>query len=339
MPTRPTKVNGINELNSADILNVARAEIGGEYASIVPRAVKPGDTLPNGKTATMQDAILSLRGIGEAMESYQPLQNSFLNNLVNRIAMVIIQSRLYENPWNFFKKGIMTYGETIEEIFVNLAKPYQYKGAAEEEQNPFKTFLPDVKTRFHSLNFRKVYPITVSNDELRTAFLSWGGITDLIGRIIDSIYTAVNYDEFLVMKYLIAKVALNGRIYPVTIPAITATNARSVTTQMVEYGLNMQFMSTQYNAAGVPTYTDPRYLYTILTTDIAALFDVEVLALSFNMSKAELLGRQVRVDGFGTFDTVRLAEIFKDDPYTQYTPFTSAQLTLLSSIKGFMVDE
>ena len=89
----------------------------------------------------------------------------------------------------------------------------------------------------------------------------------------------------------------------------------------------------------VRTYTDPSYLYTILTTDISALFDVEVLALSFNMTKAELLGRQVLVDGFGTIDSVRLGEIFADDPYTTYVPFTSDELTQLASIKALMVDE
>lgn len=339
MPIKPQKAVNLSELNTPDILNVARNEIGGDYAQMVPQAISPGDTLPNGRVATMQDSIMSLRGIGNVLENYEVLQNSFLNSLVNRIAMVIIQSRLYENPLSFFKKGVLTYGETIEEIFVNLAKPYQFKGPAVEEQNPFKVFMPDVRTRFHSMNYRKVYPITVTNDELRQAFLSWSGITDLIGRIIDAIYTGVNYDEFMVMKYLIAKVALRGGIYPVKIDPITATNARTITTQMVQYGLNFQFMGTKYNEAGVPTYTDPRYLYTILTSDISALFDVEVLALSFNMSKAEIMGRRVLIDGFGTFDTARLADIFADDPYTQYVPFTDAELTTLKSIQGLMVDE
>ena len=35
------------------------------------------------------------------------------------------------------------------------------------------------------------------------------------------------------MKYMIAQVALKGEIYPVNVPAVTADNARSVTTTMV----------------------------------------------------------------------------------------------------------
>lgn len=339
MPTRPQTGASLKNMQAVDILNTTIANMGEtELASALPRAVKPGDVLPNGKLASEQDSVMSLRAIGEVMMQYTPLKNAFLSAIVNRIAQVIITSRLYENPWNMFKKGLLSFGETVEELFVEIAKPFQFDPEVAEDK-VFKRVIPDVRAAFHAMNYQKFYKVTVSNDQLRQAFLSWQGITDLISRIINTLYTGANYDEFLVMKYMIARMALAGNIYPVTIPEVNATNARSVTTQMVGYGLNFQFMSDAYNAAGVRTYTDPRYLYTILTTDISALFDVEVLALSFNMSKAELLGRQILVDGFGQFDTVRLAEIFADDPYTTYIPFTSDELTQLASIKGFMVDE
>lgn len=338
MPTIPKKAKSLSKMNSADILNVTRSEIGGTYADQIPAVVKVGDTLLNGRIATQADSIASLRGIGEIMMTYQPLQNAFLSALVNRIGRVIITSRLYENPWAGFKKGKLEYGETIEEIFVNLAKPYQYDPAV-AECGVTKRRIPDVRASFHSMNYQKFYPTTVSNDQLRQAFLSWQGITDLIGKIIEQVYTGANYDEFLVMKYMIAQVALKGEIYPVNIPAVTADNARSVTTTMVAQARKLSYMSSQYNLAGVKTYTDPNFLYMILTTDIESIFDVEVLALSFNMNKAELIGRQIGVDGFGIIDEERLAEIFADDPYTSYVPFTDEQKTALSSIAGLMVDE
>lgn len=337
MPTKPTAVKNVNEMNAADILNVVRSEVGGDYASMVPQALKAG-TVVNGRKITKADSLASLRSIGDIIMNYQPLQNAFLTNIVNRIARVIITSRLYNNPWSMFKKGILEYGETIEEIFVQIAKPYQFDPALAESE-VFKRRIPDVEAAFHSMNYQKYYPTTVCNDQLRQAFLSWQGISDLIARIIEQLYTGANYDEFLVMKYLIAKVALEGNIYSVTVDPVTAENAREITTEMVTAARNLQFMSNKYNIAGVTTYTDPRFLYTILTNQISSLFDVEVLALSFNMSKAELLGRQVYVDGFGEFDEDRLALIFADDPYTTYTPFTEEQKTLLSSIIGLMVDE
>lgn len=338
MPTIPSKAPNIKSMNSADILNVTRNELGGNYASQIPAVIKEGDELPNGRIATKADSLSSLRGIGEIMMNYQPLQNAFLNALVNRIARVIITSRLYENPWAGFKKGIMEYGETIEEIFVNLAKPYQYDPVVAESE-VFKRRIPDVKAAFHSMNYQKFYPTTVSNDQLRQAFLSWQGITDLIGKIIEQVYTGANYDEFLVMKYMIAQIALKGQLYPVSVPTITADNARAVTTSMVNYAKKLTYMSSDYNYAGVKTYTDPEFLYIILTTDVESIFDVEVLALSFNMNKAELIGRQIGIDGFGIVDNERLAEIFADDPYTDFVPFTKAEINQLNTIAGLMVDE
>lgn len=344
MPSKPIPTNNLNTMASGDIVNSLIDEMSPELnAKVTARAVKVGDQItdanaPGGtRTATQQDAVMSLRAIGNIINSYTPLQNAFVGALVNRIARVIITSRLYENPWSIFKKGILEYGETIEEIFVQLAEPYQFN-PDDAENTLFKRYKPDVKASFHSMNYQKFYPTTVSEPQLRAAFLSYEGITDLIARIIQQVYTGANYDEWIVMKYMIARAALNGYIYAVNVPAVTASNARAVTTTMVSMAKNLSYMGTEYNQAGVETYTDPKFLWFILTTDVSSIFDVEVLALSFNMDKAELVGNQIGVDSFGKFDNARLAKIFANDPYTTYTPFTSAELTELKSIVGLMVD-
>ena len=243
MPTKPTpqKLNA----TSADILDVVRNDIGGTYADMVPAVERNADGTINNE---------SLRAIGTIIMDYQPLQNAFLSALVNRIGRVLITSRLYENPWAGFKKGLLEYGETVEEIFVNIAKPFTYD-PEKAETDIFKREIPDVRAAFHTMNYQKFYKVSVSNDQLRQAFLSADGITDLIGRIIDSLYTGANYDEFLTMKYLIAKMALAGNIYAVNVPEVTADNARSVVSTIKGIGNEIQFMSTKYNIAGVQTYT------------------------------------------------------------------------------------
>lgn len=339
MPTMPKKTVALNEMHAADVINNVLAS--DPNLQNIPPVLKAGQELTddNGNTRQVspREALQSLNGVGEVVMSFQANQNAFLGALVNRIARVMITSRLYENPWSFFKKGFLEYGETVEEIFVSMARPYQYD-MYKAEKDVFKIRKPDVNAAFHTMNYKKFYPTTVNNDELRTAFLSWQGITDLIARIIEQVYTGANYDEFLVMKYMLARMVLDGKIYASQIPSITADNARSVTTTMVAQAKNLSYMSNKYNMAGVTTYTDPRYLYTILTSEVSSIFDVEVLALSFNMNKAELIGNIIGVDGFGQIDAARLALIFEDDPYTTYVPFTEDELTRLSSIAALMVD-
>lgn len=336
MATRPKSTVKLDDMNSIDVFNAVRASLGADFQAVIPEAYKP----KAGGIGSYENglAVKSLYAIGEGFRVYPTHANNFLTALINRIAMTIITSRLYENPWNIFKRGLLDYGETVEEIFVGMAKPYQFD--PDLAQTRFaKRYLPDVQASYHPMNFQKFYPTSVSNQELHQAFTSLSGLTDLIGRIIEQVYTGANYDEFLVMKYMIARRALDGTMYAETIPAVTAANAREVTTLMVKKAKDLTYMSRMYNRAGVKTYTDPKYLMNILTNDISSVFDVEVLALSFNMTKAEIIGNQIGVDGFGIVDSERLEEIFADDPYTEYVPFTSAELAKLSTISALMVDK
>lgn len=319
MPRQPKIVEGLNA-QSVDILNTIRANASPEYRNIIPQASGTTD---------------SIRQIGQIMMQYQPLQNEFLTALVNRIGLVLITSKLYTNPWAMFKRGFLEYGETVEEIFVNLAKPHEFDQKLSETQ-VFKREIPDVRAAFHTMNYTKFYKTTVSNDMLRTAFLSWDGITDLIGRIVDSLYTGANYDEFLTFKYLLAVSILNGKIASITIPAVNTDNMRTIAADIKGLSNQLEFMSPDYNIAGVQTHTVKNDQFLIINAKFDAVMDVEVLATSFNMDKAEFMGHRVLVDSFGSLDTARLSELFAEQP-GGYHQFTAAELAALDAIPAVLV--
>lgn len=308
--------------NSTQILNAIRNENGGYYQSIVPIA--------DGTTE-------SIRKIGTVIMGNQDLQNAFLNALINRIGRVIINSRMYENPWAGFKKGMLEYGETVEEIFVNIAKPHQFD-PDKAESEVFKRVIPDVRAEFHVMNYQKFYKVTVSNDQLRQAFLSWQGITDLIGKIIDSLYTGANFDELVTMKYLVGKFALAGNIYPVNIQTVNADNARGIVSTIKGISNELEFLKDQYNISGVMTSSPKSDQYLIMNAKFDAVIDVEVLATSFNMDKAEFMGHRVQIDSFSMSkgEVARLNELFAED--SSYVPFTDEELTLLNNIPCVLVD-
>lgn len=320
MPRIPKEANQTLNANSVDILNAIQANASPEYKAAVPKA---------------QANTESIRAIGSIIMDYQPHRNEFLNALVNRIGRVILTSKLYDNPWAVFKKGLLEYGETVEEIFIKIAHPHDYNPRVAEEQ-VFKREIPDVLAAFHTMNYQKFYKVTVSNDDLRTAFLSWDGITDLVTRIIDTLYTGANYDEFITMKYLIARLALNGAISAKTIPTVNATNAKTIVSTIKGVSNTMEFMSAEYNMAGVQTYTRKSDQIIILNAAFDAVIDVEVLASAFNMDKAQFMGQRILVDGFGIQDVARLNELFGSNP--SYVPFTSAEITQLESIPAIILD-
>ena len=50
------------------------------------------------------------------------------------------------------------------------------------------------------------------------------------------------------------------------------------------------------------TWSDPQDIIVMISADIEALVDVEVLAAAFNMSKTDFLGRVIVVDDFNQYD-------------------------------------
>lgn len=308
--------------NSVEILNAIRNRATPYYKQMIPQA----------KANTG-----SIRQIGNIMMNYEPLQNEFLSALYNRIGRVIITSKMYYNPWAPFKKGLMELGETVEEIFVNIAKAHTFNPET-AETNFMKREIPDVRAAFHTMNYQKFYKATISNDQLRQAFLSWQGITDLIAKIVDAMYTAHNYDEFQVMKYMLARNILNGYLYPVTVAQVDKENAPDIVTEIKAISNELVYESTDYNLNGVYTFTEKNDQFIITNARFDAVMDVNVLASAFNMDKVEFMGHRVQIDGFDRIDENRMNELFADDPNAGYVPLTSTEKEALKAVPAVLVD-
>ena len=322
MPT----INNNRALNatSVEILNAIRNSATANYQNYVPAA---GSNLD------------SIRDIGAVLMTYPALQNEFLSALVNRIALVLVTSKSYDNPWSMFKRGMLEFGETIEDIFVNIAQVNNYdpdKAASEV----YKREIPDVRAAFHIMNYQKFYKNTISQDQLRQAFLTWDGITNLIAKIVDAMYTSMNYDEFTVMKYMIARHLINGEFYPVQISIpnpVTEAGIRRIAAKIKGISNDLEFMSSKYNRAKVFTHTNKEDQYLILNAAFDADMDVEVLAAAFHMDKAEFMGHRITVDSFGELDTDRLDALFEGADW--YTRPTTEELAALDAIPGILVDK
>ena len=192
----------VNTLNAStmDIMNVIRQNASYDYQQNVPVVTKASD-VPH---------------VGEVIYGTPAFANQFINSLVNRIALVRARSANFNNPYSILKKGYLEFGETVEDIFVNIAKVVEYdpvKGEARE----FKRTLPDVRTAFHVMNWRVMYPVTIQDEDLKQAFTSIDGVQNLISKIVDSIYTAAEYDEFLLFKYLLIKAMSKGNMHAISI--------------------------------------------------------------------------------------------------------------------------
>lgn len=316
MPTAPDIRN--YSANNVDLFNAIRNDSSANYRNFVPVA---------------SPAQESVRTIGTTLMNMPELANEFIGALINRIAAVRVRRLMFTNPWKPWKKGSMDMGDTIEEVYVNLAKPFAYDMTKDEGQL-YKRELPDVRSAFHVVNYRRYYKDTIDRDRLRAAFLSWESMTSFISEIIGSMYASAEVDEFEVMKYLIAVKLLKGEITPVQVSSVSAANMASIVTTIKATSNKMVFPSTAYNRAHVKNAAPKDRQYLIGSADFDATMDVNLLAAAFNMDKAEFTGRRVLVDGFGTFDEERLARLIDG-----YQAFSSEQKAALNAVPAVLIDD
>lgn len=150
---RRISVQNLNA-STVDILNVIRKNAGQEYQDLVPEISKSSE-IPK---------------VGEVLFGYPALANQFISALINRIAAVRVKSVTFNDPMNKrFGKGLLEYGETVEEIFVQIAnvRVFDYDKA---EKRELKRTMPDIRSALHTMSWNVQYPVTVTDTDLRKAF-------------------------------------------------------------------------------------------------------------------------------------------------------------------------
>lgn len=310
--------NSTLNASTIDILNVIRQNASYDYQQNVP------------EVATVND----IPKVGEIIYGTPAFANQFINALVNRIAIVRVQSATFNNPYSILKKGYIEYGETVEDIFVSIAKAVDFnvEKAAKRE---FQRTIPDVRSAFHVMNWRVMYPVTIQDEDLRQAFLSIDGVQNLIAKIVDAVYTAAEYDEFLLFKYLLIKAISHGKMFPTSIGAGTELSEAAV--QFRGTSNLLPFMSNEYNEAGVKTNTPKDRQVIFMDAMFNAQFDVNVLASAFNMDKADFMGRLFLIDNWTDFDNERFDVIRANSDGIEEV--TSSELALLANVKAVILDD
>lgn len=343
MPTKPTKkavaasrtVPSGQDITSAIIGDSPEVANAMESAGVITDVQR--DASGRATAFAFAPGVTS-RDVGTVVTAYSPDRNPFLNALVNRIAFTIIKNRTFDNPWAVFKKGYMEFGETVEEVFVDICEPHMYS-PENAEQKVFKREIPDVRAAFHTMNWQVFYKQTVSNDQLRMAFLSWQGISDLVSKIVTAMVTSMNVDELYMMKYLIARAILDGNMY-VQVIEDPDTDAKAALKTIQTATLNMKWPSRDYNQAGVMNFTPIEDQRLIETNAARATLNVDALAEIFQLAKADYLQIQMDVDDFSKIDFERIKAMFTDPVTGEVTQnveeFDAGEKALLASVVGVL---
>ena len=278
--------------DNVSILNLARTLASAEYNSRIPVAT--------------QDNVAE---ISEIITNYPTAKNEFITVLTNQIGKNIYLNQIYKNPFNFMNCGALPFGKSIEMVFVDIIKSKNFNENFGTENTKVGSLLTKedmsdkVKVSYFTENYRHKYKITISDEQLKGAFRSADGLQNLINMIL---VTPINSKEF--DQYLLCKQALcNAEIQSETITGFASYDeikqAKVLTKKVRTYVEKFKFMTDNFNAGEVHTFTRPEDIVVFVTPETKALLDVELLASSFNMDKAKLIARIVTIDNFTKLDT------------------------------------
>lgn len=291
--------------SAMDIVNVIRNEVSGEFKERIPQAT--------------QDNIAA---VGNPILNYEPMRKIFLDNLFGRVGQQTISSMIYNNMLKFLKKGMMEYGDVIQEIFVPLIKAEPFFRIDDlgmtDCEDLFKRRKQRVLDAFHKLNRQDKYPLTINEMELRQAFVSWNQLDNLISAKFNSVKASSEYDEYILTKNLFFEAGIRKAIFPITIVPLGGEVANKQAVKAFRLASrNFTFMSPKYNMFGVKTATPTDKQLIFMLPEVEAEIDVDVLSAAFNMDKADFIGRRLVVDDFGGLEKVGVKVILADVDWFQ----------------------
>lgn len=265
-----------DDINNVDILNAVRSDARRDYQEMVPEATK----------GNIKDTIAGIM-------SDDISRNEFLRALVNRIGSTLVRDIVWKNPLAIFKQGMLNFGDTIEEVHVDLVKPTVYNEDRDYlESDIFGQARPPVYSAFHKINRKEKFKITINENVIRRAFLSDSGLSEMLSAVMSVPASSDEWSEFLTVCSLFREYDTKWGFHRVKIPDMNALVSDKNSTDSALKALRimadkMRYPTPAFNHFGVHSYARPEDLVIITTPEFKANIDVTSLAAAFNRVDAE----------------------------------------------------
>ena len=272
-------------MDNVQFLNAIRAVASAEYKGRIPTATQT-----------------NIQNIMTTIMDYSATKEEFTNTILNKIVRTKVLNKAYENSLKFFKKEPLPFGKTIEAVFVELIKAKNFNENFGTGNNEATSLLAKekapVKVEYYSENFKHKYKLSISDEQLKSAFMSADGLSQMTQGLIRSATSSSEYDEYMMIKTLIGA-SVSKEVEIQGLFALDENAQAKKVTKTVQALVNkFRFMSTEYNKQGVHTHCLPSDCVIITTPDQLANLNVELLATAFNVPYAEMPSRIVVIDSF-----------------------------------------
>ena len=234
--------------------------------------------------------------------------NDFVS-LLKKVVYTAVYTKTFNNPLAQLEGDRMPLGNFIEDVYVNPAKARGFN--VNDFAGLLQKYEAQVATQYLAVNSDLQYCVTITREKIRNAFTSWDNLEALVTAMVNSLYNGAYITRYNQAKGLPLAAFEGGAVkYEVITNPTTEATAKALIRKMRADYSKMQIPSTAFNAwsdkkgedaFALKTWSDPQDIVVLISADVEALIDVEVLAAAFNMSKADFLGRVIVVDDFSQY--------------------------------------
>lgn len=271
------------------------------------------------KTNLSNSEIVALLGLPDDIidtlqvaqgDTFSAAANQFLSALVNKICYQKLDRMSFSNPFKKFESFPVRYGDTIENIYVEIPKGYVYD---KDATDPFTKSVPNVKALYATINFEMQYPATIQDVLLRRAALNEYGFMQIIEGILASLGTRKDVDEYtatinmLNNKDLYANYdTVNNKFEEVDVSALATDNDKykAITQKIVDVVTDFALPCRSNNKLGVLNVTPKEDVLLVIKQETLNHINLDYLTGVFNLEKVELIKRIIPVRDFRVIDDV-----------------------------------
>lgn len=232
-------------------------------------------------------------------DEFRATANQFLSALINKICYQTVDTFGWENPFKKFYGFPINYGDTIENVFVELPRGYTFD---KDAKDPFVKKVNDIKMLYASINYEMQYETTIQDTLLRRACLNEYGFMNLVSAILKSLTAGKNIDEYFADLSMLNNPNIYAGKQFKTLDVSTLTTkkeiAEALTQKIIDVTSSFELPSTMHNALGLMNATSKDNMILVIRRDLYNRINLDFLTGVFNLSKVDLIKKIIVVEDF-----------------------------------------
>jgi len=266
----------------------------------------------------------------------QTIANEFMSQLVKRIVYTQVSSKVFNNKLKDLEGDRIPLGAIGEEIHINPVQGRLFN--VDDFAGLLAKYEAQVQIQYPAVNMDIQYPVTITREKLKSAFISWESLNDFVTGISNALYSGAYIDNYRFTRMLVSNAYQNNAAVIEQVSAVTdEASGKALVKALRKAYLDFQEPTSANNAWNkvggygkeVITWSNPEDIVLLIRNDILTNIDVDVLSAAFNMSKTDFLASKVygvrdfdlyNEQGTKTFDGSAIQCIIADKSWFRIKP-------------------